>query len=921
GYLILGTSESIGRHVELYRPVSRKWRIYRRVGGARPGRAGFPVQTGSYRHQPYRAYPQHGLDNLTELTRNILLQDYAPAAVVIDLHYEVLHYSGNTRLYLQQPGGSPSNDLLTLVPTSLRPRIRAAVHQAMQASRRVDIGAIPLQRDDRDALVSIGVQPLPDPQRQEPLFLVTFRDEPETPPHGAAGDRTTGAGPDDSLVQQLEYELKTSREELHSTIEELESSNEELNASNEEVMSMNEELQSTNEELESSKEELQSVNEELITVNTQLRDKIAELEETNNDLTNLMTSVDTAILFIGVDGVIRRFTPRVTSLFNVIDSDLGRPLGDINRRFEDPQLQQDIDRVMQDLAPHLREVQSDSGQWFQRAITPYRTASNQIEGVVLSFTDITRIKHAELELQRLAETLEQRVAERTSELENEVGMRAAAQAALQESEQRFRAVFNDAPVGMCQADPGDGQLLLVNPEVCAMTGYSEAELLQRALPEILHPQDREAGRELLARLMRGELPLYQAQQRFIRRDGTVLWGDLRVMLVRDHQGQPLHSVAVIADITERKQLAAQLLQERNFGNTVLDTVASLILVIDADGKLVRFNRACEVLTGYDFDEFVGSADWWTLVPAEEHDALQRIMQRLLSGEELLARESRWLTRDGAVKLLSWRYTVIRDPAGQAQYIIGSGIDITDQREAEDEARQHLEEASRLQRLQTAGELATMLAHELNQPLGAIAMYAETGEHLLASETLDQDRLTDILAQISQQSLRAAEIIRRLRAFVSQGRIDSRPLDLGMVVRNACELMAPEARKFGIGLHSEQDDGLGQVMGVEVHIEQVLLNLIRNAIQAIHDSGTRDGSITISIRRVADVARVSVLDNGPGIDPAAAEDLFALLASHKKAGLGVGLRISRSLIEAQGGRLWAEAHKPGGIFHFELPLSA
>jgi C4-dicarboxylate-specific signal transduction histidine kinase len=111
------------------------------------------------------------------------------------------------------------------------------------------------------------------------------------------------------------------------------------------------------------------------------------------------------------------------------------------------------------------------------------------------------------------------------------------------------------------------------------------------------------------------------------------------------------------------------------------------------------------------------------------------------------------------------------------------------------------------------------------------------------------------------------------------------------------------------------------MGVEVHIEQVLLNLIRNAIQAIRDSSTSDGSITISLRRLADVARVSVLDNGPGVDAAAAEGLFTLLASHKKSGLGVGLRISRSLIEAQGGRLWAEAHKPGGVFHFELPFAA
>jgi C4-dicarboxylate-specific signal transduction histidine kinase len=215
----------------------------------------------------------------------------------------------------------------------------------------------------------------------------------------------------------------------------------------------------------------------------------------------------------------------------------------------------------------------------------------------------------------------------------------------------------------------------------------------------------------------------------------------------------------------------------------------------------------------------------------------------------------------------------------------------------------------------------MLAHELNQPLGAIAMYAETGEHLLGGMTLDRDRLTDILALISQQSLRAGEIIRRLRSFVSTGSIDPGPLDLGIIVRNACEMMQPEARKSRINLQLELDNSLGQIMGVEVHIEQVMLNLIRNAIQAIRDTGARDGSVTISMREVAGGARVSILDNGPGIDAEVAEGLFTLLASHKKTGLGVGLRISRSLIEALGGRLWAEAHKPGGLFHFELPFAA
>jgi C4-dicarboxylate-specific signal transduction histidine kinase len=273
-----------------------------------------------------------------------------------------------------------------------------------------------------------------------------------------------------------------------------------------------------------------------------------------------------------------------------------------------------------------------------------------------------------------------------------------------------------------------------------------------------------------------------------------------------------------------------------------------------------------------------------------------------------------------MRLLSWRNSVLRDEAGQIQYIIGTGIDITEQHEAENRARETLEEASRLQRLQTANELATLLAHELNQPLAAIATYAAAGLQLLGHTPLAQDKLTRNLEQISQQSLRAGEAIRHLRAFVGRGRIDPVPTDLNAVVRNTCTLMVPKARARGVDIVLDLDGTLPQVMGVGVHLEQVLLNLLRNAIDAIRDAAMKNGSITVATRQIENMAQVSVIDSGPGIDIAKADKVFEPLASRKEYGLGVGLRISRSLIEAHGGRLWVEPHSPGGIFHFILPFA-
>jgi PAS domain S-box-containing protein len=543
-------------------------------------------------------------------------------------------------------------------------------------------------------------------------------------------------------------------------------------------MSMSEESHSTNEEPGRSKEELQSLNEELTRVNAQLQDKLEELVNATNDMANLMAGVDTAILVLSADQTIQRFTPSATRLFDLIDTDLGRPLNDITIRCEDPDLAPDIDLVLKHLTPIERAVRGEQAQWYLRRITPYRTADNRIDGVVLTFTDITAAKRAELELRDMAQSLEQRVVERSKQLQ----------------------------------------------------------------------------------------------------------------------------------------------EEQTFNDTVLDTVASLILVVDSEGRVVQFNQACEAVTGYHVAELKGTSDWWQLVPADEVEQVRDVVDRLMSGVEFVANENHWLTRDGDRRLLSWRNTVLRNAAGQVEYIVASGLDITEQRTAEEAARHHLEEASRLQRLHTANELATLLAHELNQPLAAITMSADAGQQLLQRSPLQPDKLAELLAQISQQTLRAGEIIRRLRTFVGRGRIEPVPLDLNAVVRRACVLIEPKARSAGIDLHLDLDQALPRVMGDDVHIEQVLLNLMRNAVEAIRDAGMHGGTVSVHTQRVEDMAQVSVRDSGPGVDAETAAGLFENLVSDKEYGLGVGLRISCSLIEAHGGRLWAEPQTPGGIFHFVLHLA-
>lgn len=382
----------------------------------------------------------------------------------------------------------------------------------------------------------------------------------------------------------------------------------------------------------------------------------------------------------------------------------------------------------------------------------------------------------------------------------------------------------------------------------------------------------------------------------------------------------LHSRIAVLE----RQLAAQkelLLLERGFTDSILDNQPAPVIVLDRDGRIVRINNACVAASGYELDEIRGTTAWRDFLLTNEAEAVGHVLARLQAGESPLVHQNHWRHRDGSLRLFSWQCTVIKDDAGDVQYIIGNGVDITDKHKAEQQARRHLEEASRLQRLHTANELATTLAHEINQPLGAIAMYADASRQMLERQPPDTAALAENLRRMSDQALRAGDIIRRLRTFVSRGRIDPVPTDLNVIVRSACNLMESKAESRAVRLQLELADDLPLVMAVSVHIEQVMFNLLRNAIEAIRDARAGGGTVFVQTRLYDDRIRVTVRDTGPGVSPEAHSRLFDPMFSTKEYGLGVGLRISRGLIEAQGGSLWAESQQPGGIFHFEVPRAS
>lgn len=377
------------------------------------------------------------------------------------------------------------------------------------------------------------------------------------------------------------------------------------------------------------------------------------------------------------------------------------------------------------------------------------------------------------------------------------------------------------------------------------------------------------------------------------------------------------------DLTNLKQHVAarnqQLQQQCQFNDAIMDISASPIVIVDADLRLIRFSKSCEVITGHDFEKFIGTTHWWKLVSDVDREQTRHIFDRLRDDEQAIAHKNHWLNADGSKRNLSWVTTVLKDTSDKVLYFVMTGIDITQQRRAELDARQHLEIASRLHRLQPANELTTLLAHELNQPLAAISMFAESGQQLLMESPSATTQLNTVLKQVSEQSMRAGEIIRRLRAFISRDPIKLVPLDLNSVIERVTMAMATSARKSAIEIETNADISIPEVMADDVHVEQVLLNLLRNAIESIQASAMPEGKITVTTRRRENRVLVSVCDSGAGIDAERASAIFEPSGgcSTKEHGLGVGLLISRSLIEAHGGRLWIEPSVPGAIVHFWL----
>ena len=395
GFLFLGASEKVGSSRAHFEPALESQPIYRHLGHSRPGQVAFPIGGGDgvrARSSQVERSLASRRTSLGDLSQRLLLEAYAPASVLINSKCEGLYYFGPIDNYLKIPAGDANGDILAMTREGLRNKLRTAILQAGREHARALVTGAQLRREGRSIAVSIEVRPVESGVGD--MHLVSFIDEPE---------RASGPGavaePEASQLAQIERELDATRQELQGAIRDLELSNDEQKAINEEAMSVNEEFQSTNEELETSKEELQSLNEELTALNSQLHETVEQQRVTANDLQNVLNSAKVATIFLDGKLNIRFFTPAVKSHFSIVATDIGRPLADLASRSDDKNLLVDAAAVLANAEPLSCEIERDKGAWYLRRILPYRAQDDRVEGVVITFADISELKVAQREIE------------------------------------------------------------------------------------------------------------------------------------------------------------------------------------------------------------------------------------------------------------------------------------------------------------------------------------------------------------------------------------------------------------------------------------------------------------------------------------------------------------------------------------------
>ncbi len=575
GFLFLGSSESLGDLSKSFTTINSKWKIYsykESYSKEMLGNIILPTLTSGRSSPALSDIPVRktgkNTNEIPESVYNSIIEEFIPPSVIIDENFEIVHIYKDVNRYIKLKTGKVTYDILSLVRKELNTTVSVSVHKALKENKEVIYNDFKLKDGDEISHLNIKVKPLKEKIRSRRLLFIFFEEiKKEKISQSKHNEEVIEYG-SSQQIKDLELELNYTKENLQATIEELGTSNEELQATNEELISSNEELQSTN-------EELQSVNEELYTVNSEYQNKIDILTQLNNDINNLLKNTNIGTVFLDRNLLIRKFTPAVTSAINILDMDIGRPIHHISHNTSYNNFLEDIENVLRSLVPREVEVQGKKNNWFLMRILPYRTLENAIDGVVITFFDITERKKFEEEIERKSKLL--------------------------------ISVLDNSPIASTILD-NKGRITYANRLAEKVLGITKKEILSR---------DHNAATWRITDELGNPFPDESLPFALIKKTGkpvfdivhNIQWPDSTVKTLSIN-GSPIFNenqevdgiVCTIEDITEKRKMEEKLIREHNLLFRILENSHNAQLLTDKEGDITFANHLAVELFNYEKKE-------------------------------------------------------------------------------------------------------------------------------------------------------------------------------------------------------------------------------------------------------------------------------------------------------------------------------
>lgn len=663
--MVLGNSESLGNSAQYFKVVDRKFKIFTKIDSIDITNRLWKIK--DQRRENVIPVKKIVSQPIAALTKEFILDRYTPPSVVIDYDGEMLYIQGKTGKYLELSTGEVKNNIVKVAREGLKVPLLNTIRKVKTKKEEIVYRNIRVKTNEDFEHINLSISPLKKNNKDTGLLIVLFVPSVSFPQISVD---TIESSTEYVTILELEKELAEKEQYLQNTMVELETTNEELKSSNEEAQSSNEELKSTNEELETSKEELQSVNEELSTTNNELILKIDELARVNNNLKNLLDATDIATIFLDRNMKIFSFTPSVSEIMDLLYTDIGRSIQQFTNNLSYDHLVHDTKQVLKTLIPIEKEVQLVNKNYFWMRIIPYLTMKNVVEGVVITFTNITEKKKQEAELEKYSKHLEELVEEKSKEIK--------------ESEALLNEAQKTAKIGGWQLDPET----LKQTWTEEMFRILEIDL-DHGTPELpkgmqfINPEFRPMADKAVQRAMELGEP-YNQEWMATTAKGNKKWVNA-VCNPKMKDGKVDSVSGSFQDITIRKQMEFEVKKARDKAQSYIDIAAVMIAVLNKQGEIEIINKkGCEILGYSNSDELIG-LNWFEVCLRKEiKNEVHAVFKQLMNGEvePFEYYENDVLTKSGNERIVAFHNTVLFDSDSKRTGVLFSGEDITERKRSE-----------------------------------------------------------------------------------------------------------------------------------------------------------------------------------------------------------------------------------------------